>query len=206
MRPAARRDAGPTLQWADAATEKKIADAQAEIRRRREPTSGHASRPRATPTEGRRAAGRTLTRVRQFSARRSRARRVLPLRRHRAVSDDQLPTPLPQARLSPPPSARRARSRARATTGRWCRRRMRRRFARRPLRQPRGSRPAGCWWPSREDLVISPSAGGDGRRPSSRSRPAGRSAGRRSICDRRSPSRQGGGLLRAHPALSLDSG
>ncbi len=48
---------GPTLQWADAATEKKIADAQAEIRRRetRLPACARAGGPRRR-SEGRRAA------------------------------------------------------------------------------------------------------------------------------------------------------
>ena len=114
------RHAGPTLPWTDAATEKKIADAQAAIRRQESGLpAARARRRRATPAAK---ADALLARPRGRRARRSSARSTAassayyPFDETAPVPDDQLPTPLPQARLSPPPLAPRVARRSPCTS------------------------------------------------------------------------------------------
>ncbi|MGH9255805.1 MAG: DUF1553 domain-containing protein [Vicinamibacterales bacterium] len=99
--------AGPTLPWTDAATEKKIADAQAAVRRH------EAAYERARAQAAREAAVRVETLAARPVEAREAIQRALdrgltayyPFDVTAPLSDDQLPTPLPQARLSPPPLA-----------------------------------------------------------------------------------------------------
>ena len=110
MRRAARASPpGPTLPWTDAATEKKIADAQAAIRRQesRLRRRARAQAARDAAARGRRAARPTTPTPRQ-AIQRSLDRGLVgyyPFDETAPIPDDQLPTPLPQARLSPPPLA-----------------------------------------------------------------------------------------------------
>src|SRR5688572_612232 len=158
---------GPTLQWADAATEKKIADAQAEIRRResayqraREQAARDASPKVDALLTSRADAGQAIQRSldRALVA-------YYPFDDTAPISDDQLPTPLPQARLSPPPLAPLSfqepctSNNGPLVSDEECRRRFSEAAAAAAAegRGPRGL-PGGL---VREDLVVSPSAGGD---------------------------------------------
>ena len=157
---------GPTLQWADAATEKKIADAQAEIRRR------ELAYDRAREQAGRDAAAKADALVASHADAGQAIQRSLehglvayyPFDETAPIPDDQLPTPLPQARLSPPPLAPLSfqepctSNNGPLVSDEECRRRFREAAAA-AAAEGRVSRalPGGL---VREDLAISPSAGG----------------------------------------------
>jgi hypothetical protein len=158
---------GPTLQWADAATEKKIADAQAEIRRREQAYL------RAREQAGRDAAARVDALVASHTAANEAIQRSLdhglvayyPFDETAPIPDDQLPTPLPQARLSPPPLAPLSfqepctSNNGPLVSDEDCRRRFREAAAAAAAEGRAAPRqlPGGL---VREDLAISPSAGG----------------------------------------------
>lgn len=99
--------AGPTLLWTDEATEKKIAEARAVIRQ--EETAFEAAKAQAA----REAAGRANALVANRDELRQTIQRSLdrglaahyPFENTAPIPDDQLPAPLPQARLSPSPMA-----------------------------------------------------------------------------------------------------
>ena len=158
---------GPTLQWADAATEKKIADAQAEIRRRE--TAYKGAREQAARDAGAKADGLLASHADAGQAIQRSLDRALvayyPFDSTTPISDDQLPTPLPQARLSPPPLAPLSfqepctSNNGPLVSDEECRRRFSEAAAA-AAAEGRVSRalPGGL---VREDLVISPSAGGD---------------------------------------------
>ena len=157
---------GPTLQWADAATEKKIADAQAEIRRREQAYE------RAREQAGRDAAAKADALVASHADANQAIQRSLerslvayyPFDDTAPIPDDQLPTPLPQARLSPPPLAPLSfqepctSNNGPLVSDEECRRRFSEAAAAAAAegRAPRAL-PGGL---VREDLAISPSAGG----------------------------------------------
>jgi hypothetical protein len=157
---------GPTLQWADAATEKKIADAQAEIRRREQAYD------RAREQAGRDAAAKADALVASHADANQAIQRSLerslvayyPFDDTAPIPDDQLPTPLPQARLSPPPLAPLSfqepctSNNGPLVSDEECRRRFSEAAAAAAAegRAPRAL-PGGL---VREDLAISPSAGG----------------------------------------------
>jgi uncharacterized protein DUF1553/uncharacterized protein DUF1549/concanavalin A-like lectin/glucanase superfamily protein/cytochrome c len=99
--------AGPTLTWTDEATEKKIAEARAAVQRLEAAYEGaraeaaHEAAARAdaalaNPAELRQTIQRSLDRALVG---------YYPFEETGPVSDDVIPSPLPQARLSPPPLA-----------------------------------------------------------------------------------------------------
>jgi len=158
---------GPTLQWADAATEKKIADAQAEIRRRE--SAYQRAREQAARDAGPKADALVASHADAGQAIQRSLDRALvayyPFDDTAPISDDQLPTALPQARLSPPPLAPLSfqepctSNNGPLVSDEACRRRFSEAAAAAAAesRGPRGL-PGGL---VREDLVLSPSAGGD---------------------------------------------
>jgi hypothetical protein len=99
--------AGPTLTWADAATEKRIADAQAAIRKQEaayEAARTRAAREAAAKADALLANAADLRQTLQRSLDRALVG-YYPFEETGPVPDDQLPAALPQARLSPPPLA-----------------------------------------------------------------------------------------------------
>jgi hypothetical protein len=99
--------AGPTLAWTDAATEKKIAEAQAAVRRleaAHDAARAQAARDAAAKADALLADTAALRQTMQQSLDRSLAG-YYPFETTGPVPDDQLPTALPQARLGPPPLA-----------------------------------------------------------------------------------------------------
>jgi uncharacterized protein DUF1553/uncharacterized protein DUF1549/concanavalin A-like lectin/glucanase superfamily protein/cytochrome c len=158
--------AGPTLPWADEATEKKIADAQAAVR-------GHEAAYERVRAQ---AASEAAARVDALVANAAEARQAVQRSIDRAlvgyypfdvtapVPDDQLPTALPQARLSPSPMVPASlqepctSNNGPLVSDEVCRRRfqMEREAAATEDRAARAL-PGGL---VREDLVASPSAGG----------------------------------------------
>ena len=158
--------AGPTLPWADEATETRIEDARASIRRqeaayqRARAQAAREAAPRAdallaNPADVSRAIQRSLDRglVGYY-----------PFEETAPVPDDQLPVALPQARLSPPPMApesladRCISNNGPLVSDEECRKRFRA-AADAALAEGRVSRalPGGL---VRDELVLSPSAGG----------------------------------------------
>jgi hypothetical protein len=159
--------AGPTLPWADAATEKKIAEAQAELRRREQAYT------RAREQAGRDAAVKVDALVASHSAAVEAIQRSLdralvayyPFDETAPIPDDQLPTALPQARLSPPPLQPLSfqepciSNNGPLVSDEECRRRFREAAAAAAAEGRAAPRnlPGGL---VRDDLAISPSAGG----------------------------------------------
>ena len=158
---------GPTLAWTDAATDKKIADAQAEVRRREEVyrrTREQAGRDAAAKAEAIAANAADAAQTIQRSLDRALVA-YYPFDQTEPLSDDQLPTALPQARLSPPPMAPLSlqepctSNNGPLVSDEACRRTFRE-AAEAAAAENRVSRavPGGL---VREDLVASPSGGGD---------------------------------------------
>jgi len=99
--------AGPTLAWTDAATDKKIAEAQAAIRRQEtafENARAQAAKDAAARADALLADPAALRQAIQQSLDRG-LTGYYPFETTGPVPDDQMPTALPQARLSPPPLA-----------------------------------------------------------------------------------------------------
>lgn len=99
--------AGPTLPWADAATEKKIADAQAAIRRQEaayQAARAQAARDIAPKIDAMLANPAELQQAIQHSLDRGLVG-YYPFDETAPITEELLPTALPQARLSPPPLA-----------------------------------------------------------------------------------------------------
>lgn len=158
--------AGPTLPWADEATEKKIADARGVIRRQEavyQNVRAQAARDAAARVDALLANPADVRQTIQRSLDRGLVG-YYPFEETAPVPDDQLPTPLPQARLSPPPLAlesledRCASNNGPLVSDEECRARFRA-AADRAAAEGRVQRalPGGL---VREDLVMSPSAGG----------------------------------------------
>jgi len=160
--------AGPTMPWTDAATERKIADAQAAIARAEA----------AFETARAHATGNVAAKAESVAANSTEATQAIdqPLQRGRVayypcdetlpITPEHLPKALPQARLSPPPmdpeslADRCASNNGPLVSDEECRRRFREQ-AEAAAANP--NRPAARVLPGgfvRDDLVMSPSAGG----------------------------------------------